>query len=103
QLEEEVEDRGRRRERRQQLLEAAVIEDVVRSHEARDPVAPGHLAKLRNDARRGLSSKRHPFVVQPAERAVVLLTPPAASRGLERKAVNGCEHESLVSQVLTKL
>ena len=76
-------------ERRQERAEVGHVQDVVREADAAVGIEHGLVARHQVDdlalrAPGRLAPVAHRQTVEPAERAVVLLPPPATPRGLER-------------------
>jgi len=72
------------RERRQQRLEEAMVEDQIDAIDEADAVAL-EVAQLVEDAGRALAAEGQAGAVQAAEGAVMLLAIPAAAARLERE------------------
>ena len=70
------------RKLREQLVDVLHVDDVVHESEPRGVVAAGEDLEFFEDLRGGLGAELHGLRVQPAERAVVFLAPPAPARAL---------------------
>ena len=68
-----------RGELREQLVHVLHVDDVVHEAEPGGVVAAREDRELLKDLRGGLGAKLHALRVQPAERTVVLLAPPASA------------------------
>ena len=85
---------------RHQRFEIGRLDDVVGRDEALDSVAGVQLIELVDHLPGAFGAKQHAGIADAAERAVVLLAPPAAARGLDRNAGDHLRLETAAVELL---
>src|SRR5439155_17982172 len=86
-------------ERGQKVLEVSDVQDVVGQLDPAAGMTLAEAGELLHRAPAGLAAERHRLTVEPAERAVHLLAPPAPSRRLEEDARSPAPAEAARSEL----